>query len=167
VLHAACLAVTVLLQSQGAPQAAGFDSLGQDRVVGLEGQRLDSALTGFECDGFWGAVLVAPPRPGRAAAGYGLADAARGIRNHAATRFEMNSITKTFTAAGILQLAGAGSLAVTDRLERHLGPFAPDKRDATIDQLIVVWAANNLERRWRDTLNRVIPAIVFGAQTAR
>jgi len=40
--------------------------------------------------------------------GYGSADAARGVRNSAPTRFEMNSMTKMFTGVSILQLAARG-----------------------------------------------------------
>ena len=67
--------------------------------------------------------------------GYGLADLARNIPNTSATRFEQDSITKTFTPAAILQLAAAGRLAVTDPVERYLGSFPADKRAATIEQL--------------------------------
>jgi CubicO group peptidase (beta-lactamase class C family) len=90
---------------------------------------------GFEREGFWGTVLVGHRGQVVLLKGYGFADSARRVRNSPATRFEMNSITKTFTAAAILQLAAAGRLAVSDPLELHLGPFPPDKRQATIDNL--------------------------------
>ena len=125
-----------LLLALTLPQAtATLDSLASERVAGALGARLDSALSRYAQYGFWGSVLVA--RDGRVVLlkGYGLADATRAIRNAAATRFEMNSITKTFTGAAILQLAAAGRLTPADAVERHLGAFPPEKRGATIEQL--------------------------------
>lgn len=79
-------------------------------MVGPLGARLDSELTRFSEYGFSGTVLVA--RRGRIVLlkGYGLADVERGIPNTAAARFEMNSMTKMFTGAAILQLAAQGRL---------------------------------------------------------
>jgi CubicO group peptidase (beta-lactamase class C family) len=125
-----------LLLALALPQvAAPADSLASERVAGAHGARLDTALARYAQYGFWGSVLVV--RDGRIVLlkGYGLADATRGIRNTPATRFEMNSITKTFTGAAILQLAAAGRLSPADAVERHLGAFPPGKRGATVEQL--------------------------------
>jgi CubicO group peptidase (beta-lactamase class C family) len=111
------------------------DSLEQERVVGALGARLDAQLTRFAEYGFWGTVLVAREGQIVLAKGYGLADADRVIRNTAATRFELNSMTKMFTGVAILQLEAAGRLHVTDSVERYLGPFPADKQGATIEQL--------------------------------
>ncbi|HEX9895757.1 MAG TPA: serine hydrolase domain-containing protein, partial [Gemmatimonadales bacterium] len=116
-------------------QAATADSLEIERVVGLLGARLDTLLTRYQEYGFWGSVLVAQRGKVVLLKGYGLADLERKVSNSAATRFEMNSITKTFTAAAILKLAAEGRLAVTDPVERHLGSFRADKRSATIEDL--------------------------------
>jgi len=125
-----------LLLALAIPQAAvPGDSLASDRVTGALGARLDTTLARYAQYGFWGSVLVVRDQRIVLLKGYGLADATRGIRNTAATRFEMNSITKTFTGAAILQLAAAGRLSPADPVERHLGPFPPAKRDATIEQL--------------------------------
>ena len=111
------------------------DSLAQNRVVDALGTELDAQLARFAEYGFWGTVLVA--REGRVLLikGYGLADADRGIRNTAATRFELNSMTKMFTGVSILQLEAAGRLHVADPVEQYLGPFPPGKQGATIEQL--------------------------------
>ena len=128
---AAALAVA-FSPAQSLPQA---DSLEHDRVIGALGAQLDSQLTRFAEYGFWGTVLVV--RDGRVvlSKGYGLADASRGIRNTAATRFELNSMTKMFTGVAILQLDASGRLRVSDPIDRPLGPFPAAKQRATIEQL--------------------------------
>jgi CubicO group peptidase (beta-lactamase class C family) len=129
------LAAALPLLLSLAQSASPPDSLSQNRVVGALGTSLDAQLTRFAEYGFWGTVLVA--REGRVVLikGYGLADADRGIRNAAATRFELNSMTKMFTGVAILQLEAAGRLHVADPVERYLGPFPPGKQGATIEQL--------------------------------
>ena len=67
--------------------------------------------------------------------GYGLADVDRGVRNTAATRFEMNSMTKMFTGVAVLQLAAQGRLRLSDPVARYLGGFPRAKQAATIEQL--------------------------------
>lgn len=114
---------------------APADSLAQTRIVGPLGMRLDAQLTRFAEYGFSGSVLVVRDGQVVLAKGYGMADVERAIRNTVATRFEMNSLTKMFTGAAVLQLEALGKLRVTHRVEQYLGAFPPDKRDATIDQL--------------------------------
>jgi len=111
------------------------DTLEQEHVVGVHGARLDAQLTRFAEYGFWGTVLVAREGQIVLVKGYGLADADRDIRNTAATRFELNSMTKMFTGVAILQLDAAGRLHVADSVERYLGPFPAGKQGATIEQL--------------------------------
>ena len=119
----------LLLLAALAPAATG--SLDTDQVNGSVGRQLDSQLTRFAAYGFSGTVLVV--REGRVVLlkGYGLADADRGVPNSAATRFEMNSMTKMFTGAAILQLR----IKPADPIARYLGAFPPGKRGATIEQL--------------------------------
>lgn len=71
------------------------DSLERDRVVSELGTRLDARLTRFAAYGFAGSVLVARGGEVVLLKGYGQADVERGVPNSAATRFEMNSMTKT------------------------------------------------------------------------
>lgn len=127
--------LSLLLALAVAQAPAHPDSLASERVAGVLGARLDTALSRFAQYGFWGSVLVV--REGRIVLlkGYGLADATRRIRNGAATRFEMNSITKTFTGAAILQLSATRRLTPADAVERYLGPFPVEKQGATIEQL--------------------------------
>jgi CubicO group peptidase (beta-lactamase class C family) len=130
----ALAALPLLLFLAHAPRPAP-DALARRQVVGALGRRLDALLARFAAYGFSGTVLVA--KDGRVVLleGYGLADAERGLRNTAATRFEMNSMTKMFTGAAILQLAAQGRLRPSDTVEQRLGGFPPDKQGATIEQL--------------------------------
>lgn len=123
------------VHSASAQSPASRDSLGHDRIVGTLGARLDSVLGRFTEYGFSGTVLVVRDRRVVLLKGYGLADVTRGVRNSAATRFEMNSMAKMFTGASILQLAAAGKLRLDDPVERFLGPFPAGKRGATITHL--------------------------------
>src|SRR5881628_2219540 len=116
-------------------QALALDSLATERVAGPLGSRLDAQLRSYADSGLWGTVLVVRDRHIVLLKGYGLADSARRIRNTAATRFEMNSMTKMFTGVAILQLADQGRLRVDDPVERHLPGFSAAKRAATIAQL--------------------------------
>ena len=111
------------------------DSLESVRVTGGMGRRLDSLLTTYEADGFAGTVLIVQHRRIVLSKGYGFANKEARIRNSPATRFELNSQTKMFTAVAILQLASEGKLRIDDPIERHLGAFPEGKRDATIEHL--------------------------------
>jgi CubicO group peptidase (beta-lactamase class C family) len=96
---------------------------------------LNAQLSSYAGQGFSGTVLVV--REGRVVLlkGYGLANITDSIPNMASTRFEMNSMTKMFTGVSVLQLAGAGRLALEDPIERYLGPFAVAKPGATVHHL--------------------------------
>ena len=118
-----------------ARQVQPTEDLDTPAVVGDLGAGLDSRLTEFEKEGFWGAVLVVRDNRVVLLKAYGLADHERGIRNGPSTRFEMNSIAKLFTGAAVLQLAAAKKIDVKDPVEKHLGAFPEEKRSATIEQL--------------------------------
>jgi len=128
------LPAAVLLHAlvQSPPPA---DSLERDRVIGALGARLDAQLTRFAAFGFSGTVLVV--RGGRVflLKGYGLADIERNVPNRAATRFEMNSMTKMFTGVAVLQLAGQGRVRLNDPIARYFTGFPPAKQRATVEQL--------------------------------
>ena len=57
-------------------------------------------------------------------------------RPGARQRFRVGSVTKTFTATIVLQLAAEGRLRLGDRLERYLPGVVPDGRKITIRQLL-------------------------------
>ena len=103
--------------------------------MGALGAKLDSQLTRFAAYGFSGAVIVVRDRQVVLLKGYGFADAEHGVRNTAATRFEMNSMTKMFTGVAVLQLAAQGRLRLDDSVGTYFDAFPPAKRPATIEQL--------------------------------
>jgi len=67
--------------------------------------------------------------------GYGLRDVAKSLPADARTRYEIGSITKQFTAAGILQLKEAGKVDLDASLATYL-PKAPHAKEVTIRQLL-------------------------------
>jgi CubicO group peptidase (beta-lactamase class C family) len=104
-------------------------------LAGCTSSRLDKLLTQYERDGFSGTVLVAKNGRVLLHRGYGVADRERGIRNDTKTLFEVASLSKTFTAAALLDLESRGVLKSDDALSKHLGEFPPDKAAATIHHL--------------------------------
>jgi len=63
--------------------------------------------------------------------------ATAGIRRPSADqRFRVGSVTKTFTATIVLQLAAEGRLRLSDTLERYLPGVVPDGKRITIRQLL-------------------------------
>jgi CubicO group peptidase (beta-lactamase class C family) len=111
------------------------DSLATQQLRGALGQQIDSVLTTYEAHGFSGTVLIVRRGTIVLLKGYGFADIPRRVRNGPATRFEMNSMTKMFTGASILQLAAAGKVRLDDPIGRFLGPFPSAKSRATVEQL--------------------------------
>ena len=83
-----------------------------------------------EAAGFSGVALIGRDDAIDIEMAFGRADPAGGRRNTAATRFNLGSITKTFTAIGIAQLIEQGRLGLDDRLIQHL-PDYPNKDAAT------------------------------------
>ncbi len=106
-----------------------------ERIEGPMGRAVDSLLRRYEQDGFAGTVLVARGGEIVLLRGYGMAERVRKVPNTPDTLFEMNSMTKIFTAAAVLQLERQGKLGATDLLSKHLGPFSPEKSAATIHHL--------------------------------
>lgn len=68
--------------------------------------------------------------------GYGLADAERGVANVPGTRFRLASITKTFTATGILMLRERGKLSLEDPACGSLAECPAAWRAITIRHLL-------------------------------
>jgi CubicO group peptidase (beta-lactamase class C family) len=99
------------------------------------GARIDARLSRYADYGFSGTVLVVRDRRIVLLKGYGLADVERRVPNAAATRFEMNSMTKMFTAAAVLQLAARNRLQLDAPVARYFDGFLREKQDATVEQL--------------------------------
>ncbi len=67
---------------------------------------------------------------------YGLANLELNVPVRPETVFEIGSVTKQFTAAGVLLLAQEGKLAVDDRVNRYLGGTPEAWRDITLRHLL-------------------------------
>lgn len=99
-------------------------------------ERIDRYLRELESGGFSGAFLLAQGDEVLLAAGYGHADAARGIANTPATVFGTASVTKQFTAAAIVRLEQLGLLDVDDPLTAFFDDVPADKSEITLHQLL-------------------------------
>jgi CubicO group peptidase (beta-lactamase class C family) len=99
---------------------------------------IDTYLRSLEEEGaFSGAVLVAREGQVLLSKGYGLANREEGIPNTPQTRFRLCSITKQFTAMGILILQDQGALDVQDRLCDYVADCPLAWKDITLHQLLV------------------------------
>jgi D-alanyl-D-alanine carboxypeptidase len=98
--------------------------------------RLQRALDRYVAAGVPGAVALARDgrRITRVTAGVGRLDPRRPIR--ATDRFRVGSLTKTFTAVLVLQLARHGRLALDDTVERWLPGRVPGGDAITVRQLL-------------------------------
>lgn len=102
--------------------------------------RVDAILAGGVTDAAGSApgIAVAIVENGRVAyeraAGFENVAAKRAATTH--TRFALASITKTFTAVSVMQLAERGKIRLGDTLATYL-PDAPHAREVTIRQLLM------------------------------
>jgi len=70
------------------------------------------------------------------AKGFGLADVAGKTGADAQTIYPFGSISKQFTAAGVLAFANAGKLALADPVARHVPEYWPHGDAATLEHLL-------------------------------
>ncbi|MDR8392470.1 beta-lactamase family protein [Aliifodinibius sp. S!AR15-10] len=121
------------------------------KVDSLVGSYADQEL-------FSGAVLVA--RDGEVYSnGYGMANRSWSISNSADTRFQVASLTKSFTAILVLQLVDQGSISLNDPLSMYLPDYpAQYAADVTVRHLLShtsgIPSYTNFES-WPDTTSRV------------
>ena len=121
-------------------------------VKGDLGTKLDELLTRYTPYGFSGAALIAKNDEIVLHKAYGLANRTSGAANTLDTSFEIGSLTKTFTAAAILQLEMRGKLSVNDAIGKYLDSLPPDKGAITIYHLL-----SHTSGLVRDTGNPEIP----------
>jgi CubicO group peptidase (beta-lactamase class C family) len=98
--------------------------------------RVDAFLAHHWPRGASGTVLVARGDRAIACRGLGWADRARRVRASCDTAYDLMSMTKQFTAAGILELQAMGRLDVSDPISRFVDGVPDDKRAITIAQLL-------------------------------
>lgn len=93
-------------------------------------------LKELEQRGFSGSVLVAYKGDVLNAEGYGFADKEAKIKNTSKTIFDIGSITKQFTAAGILKLEELGKLKLSDKVNVYFDNVPTDKSEMTLHHLL-------------------------------
>lgn len=86
---------------------------------------------------FSGSVLVERNDQVLLESGYGKADLSSGAANNPDTRFYMGSVTKEFTAAGILLLQERGKLSVNDHLCKFVAQCPASWAAVTIHELLI------------------------------
>jgi CubicO group peptidase (beta-lactamase class C family) len=105
-------------------------------VKGGTAGKVDSYLNRIVPFGFSGALLIAREGEIVLNKGYGLAVRSKGIRNTAETVFSTGSLTKQFTAAGIMKLEMMGKLNTRDPITRYFQDVPEDKQEITLHHLL-------------------------------
>ena len=105
-------------------------------IQGELGKKLDDYMTRITPFGFSGALLVAKDGEIILNKGYGVAIRAREVSNTEETVLNTGSLTKQFTAAGIMKLEMLGKLDTRDPLSKHLEGVPPDKEKITLHHLL-------------------------------
>jgi CubicO group peptidase (beta-lactamase class C family) len=105
-------------------------------VKGDTGAKIDDFMTRLERLGYSGAVLVAKNGEVVIHKAYGWRDAAAKLPYTIDTASTVGSITKQFTAAGILALEEEGKLSTTDLITKYFPNVPDDKKTITIHQLL-------------------------------
>jgi len=94
-----------------------------DEIVPLNPTDYTSALQYVEASGFQGSLLFRKGNTDVVRQGFGMADIAAGIPNDEDTRFRIGSMSKAFTALGIIQLKRAGLI---NSFDQPVSDFAED-----------------------------------------
>ena len=105
-------------------------------VRGELGARLDAYVATLAPNRFAGTVLVARQGKILLNKGYGMAIRSDDIANAAESVIGIGSITKQFTAAGILKLEMQGKLSTEDMLPKYFDRVPEAKRGITLYQLL-------------------------------
>jgi CubicO group peptidase (beta-lactamase class C family) len=127
-LTAVGAAAAVPLVSAGISRA-GVTSVAADHIPPdtLPGGAYDRYLAQLAGEGrFSGVVLLSHRGRTVLSRNFGMADVAKGIRNHENTAFSLSSAGKPFHAVALLQLAQQGRLQLSDPVGKHVAGFATD-----------------------------------------
>lgn len=100
------------------------------------GARCDSVLKSTVGDAFGAAVLIAVHDTVILSKGYGFIDSAHTMAPTDTTRFNIASITKSFTAVCIAQLESEGKLKRSDPIATYFPQLPADKRAITIEHCL-------------------------------
>ena len=120
ILFLGCIANIVCGQQQIAPEQ--------------QADRLEKYISRMEAKGFSGSVLVATKGSKILSRGYGNANI--GTKNTNNTVFDIGSVTKQFTSAGILTLEMQGLLSTNDKIDKYIVGVPSDGKVITIHHLL-------------------------------
>ena len=110
-----------------------------DGIEILEGElakKLDTYLTRITPFGFSGALLAVKDGKVILNKGYGMAIRSENVPNTSETVFSTGSITKQFTAAGIMKLEMMGKLNTEDPITKYFENVPEDKKTITLHNLL-------------------------------
>lgn len=107
-----------------------------ETVEGDLAKKMDMYLTRITPFGFSGALLVAKDGEIILNKGYGMAIRSENIPNTSETVFSTGSITKQFTAAGIMKLEMMGKLKTEDPITKYFDGVPEDKKGITLHNLL-------------------------------
>jgi CubicO group peptidase (beta-lactamase class C family) len=124
------------LMTAGSLPAARSQAGPKEPARAATAKKIDEYLTSVTPFGFSGAILVAKGGEILINKGYGLAIRDKGISNTSETVFSVGSITKQFTAAGILKLEMMGKLSAEDTLGKFFSDVPPAKQKISLHQLM-------------------------------
>lgn len=99
-------------------------------------KKLETLMDAYEGRGLSGSVLVAKDGKVLLKKGYGMADRQSKRANAPETLFDLGSVTKTFTAAGVLRLEQDGKLSLDDTLGKFFPNAPAEKHPITLTQLL-------------------------------
>lgn len=100
------------------------------------GKKIGAALEKFKDKGLIGSVLAAKDGKVIFKQGYGMADKDAKRANAPDTIYDIGSVTKLFTAAGVLKLEQQGKLSLEDKLSKFFKYVPADKAGITLTQLL-------------------------------
>lgn len=99
-------------------------------------QKINQLLTEREKDGLSGVILIRSRDKILLYKAYGVADREKNKRMTLETGFDIGSLVKAMTAAGILRLEEQGKLSTEDKLSRFFPNIPEDKKNITIAQVL-------------------------------
>lgn len=138
-LTSLCLASLLALQlphstAQNAPLGAPAAAQAGEQALAA---RLDALIAPlYKADAPGATIIVVRDGKPLFRKAYGMADMAKGQPMSADMSLRLGSITKQFTAVGILMLADEGKLAVGDDMRKYLTDFPDKGKVVTIEHLL-------------------------------
>ena len=113
-----------------------FPTVPENTVRGDLGAEIDAYILELTPDRFAGSVFVANEGEVVLNKGYGMAIRSENIPNSSESVIVIGSITKQFTAAGILKLEMQGKLSTEDSLQEYFADLPEEKQHITLHQLL-------------------------------